>query len=279
MPNAPESALATTLVARDVTFSYGKTEILKRVSAAIAPGQLTALVGPNGSGKSTLLAALARFVSPSSGLVELGGRPISGQPTKAVARTLAILPQSPPVPEGITVFELVSRGRYPHSGLLGLWSDADLAAIDKAMAMTGVQAFADRAVSALSGGQRQRCWIAMALTQETPILLLDEPTSALDLRYQLEILDLLRELSRKHGRTIVIALHDLNLAAAHADEMIFFRDGLVYGAGATRDVCTAPVIEAVFDIAVDVLDDPRTGRPVFVPRLPDGAAVGGGQNG
>jgi iron complex transport system ATP-binding protein len=265
-PHRPDAA--ATLTAVEVTFSYGKTEILKRVSAGIAPGQLTALVGPNGSGKSTLLAALARFLSPSSGVVELDGRPISSQPTKAVARRLAILPQSPPMPEGITVFELVSRGRYPHSGLLGLWNDADLAAIDKAMEMTGVRDFAERSVSGLSGGQRQRCWIAMALAQETPILLLDEPTSALDLRYQLEILALLQDLSRSHGRTIVIALHDLNLAAAHADQMIFFRQGIVHGAGATRDVCTAGAIEAVFDVAVDVLTDPRTGRPVFVPRLP-----------
>lgn len=257
-----------TLSARNVTFSYGRTEILKRVSAVISPGRLTALVGPNGSGKSTLLAALARFLTPSGGWVELDGRPILAQNSKAVARKLAILPQSPPMPEGITVFELVSRGRYPHSGPLGLWSEADLAAIDKAMVLTGVKAFADRPVSGLSGGQRQRCWVAMALAQETPILLLDEPTSALDLRYQLEILALLRDLSRRHGRTIVIALHDLNLAVAHADEMIFFREGVVHGAGATGDVCTASVIEAVFDIAVDVLADPRTGRPVFVPRLP-----------
>lgn len=261
--------LPVTLSARDVTFSYGKTEILKRVSAAISPGKLTALVGPNGSGKSTLLAALARFLSPSSGSVELDGRPILSQPTKAVARRLAILPQSPPLPEGITVFELVSRGRYPHSGLLGLWSAADLAAIDTAMGMTGVRDFADRPVSGLSGGQRQRCWIAMALAQETPVLLLDEPTSALDLRYQLEILVLLKTLSAQHGRTIVVALHDLNLAASHADHMIFFREGVVHGAGATRDVCTATMIEAVFDVAIDVLVDPASGRQVFVPKLPD----------
>lgn len=257
------------LSARDVAFSYGRTEILKQVSAAISPGRLTALVGPNGSGKSTLLAALARFLTPSGGVVELDGQPILSQPSKAVARKLAILPQSPSIPEGITVFELVSRGRFPHSGLFGLWSAADLSAIDAAMAMTGVMDFAGRPVSGLSGGQRQRAWIAMALAQETPVLMLDEPTSALDLRYQLEILALLRDLCRRHGRTVVIALHDLNLAAAHADEMIFFLQGKVYGAGATEDVCTAAVIEAVFDIAVDVLCDPRTARPVFVPRLPD----------
>jgi iron complex transport system ATP-binding protein len=276
-PQSGSQGRRVSLAARDVTFAYGKAEILKQVSAAISPGRLTALVGPNGSGKSTLLAALARFITPSGGVVELDGEPILSQASRAVARKLAILPQSPPMPEGITVFELVSRGRFPHSGLLGLWCEADLVAIDGAMAMTGVKDFADRPVSGLSGGQRQRAWIAMALAQETPILLLDEPTSALDLRYQLEILALLRDLCRHHGRTVVIALHDLNLAAAHADEMIFFRQGKVHGAGATADICTAAVIEAVFDIAVDVLNDPRTGRPVFVPRLPSemGAGEGG----
>jgi len=276
MPHLHELASSVTLTARELTFSYGKSEILKRVSAAIVPGQLTALVGPNGSGKSTLLAALARFISPSSGSVELDGRPIHSLVTKAVARRLAILPQSPPMPEGITVFELVSRGRYPHTGVFGLWSAVDLAAIDNAMGMTGVSDFADRPVSGLSGGQRQRCWIAMALAQETPILLLDEPTSALDLRYQLEILALLQDLSSRHGRTVVIALHDLNLAAAHADQMIFFSQGIVHAAGATVDVCTAAAIEAVFDVAVDVLADPRSGRPVFLPRLPAEASRGGG---
>ncbi len=270
-------APAARLSARDVSFSYGKTEILKQVSAAISPGRLTALVGPNGSGKSTLLAALARFLSPSGGQVELDGEPILQQPSKAVARKLAILPQSPPVPEGITVFELVSRGRFPHGGLLGLWSASDLSVIDAAMDMTGVREFAGRPVSGLSGGQRQRAWIAMALAQETPILLLDEPTSALDLRYQLEILALLQGLCRHHGRTVVIALHDLNMAAAHADEMIFFRDGTVHGAGVTEEICTAAMIGAVFDVAVDVLFEPRTGKPVFVPRLAgvDARAVDG----
>lgn len=267
--SVPDTAHQVRLHARDLTFSYGSREVLRGVSAAIAPGQLTALVGPNGSGKSTLLSALARFLKPASGSVDLNGRSIYDQPTKAVARQLAILPQSPPVPEAITVFELVSRGRYPHTGLFGVWSKADLAAIEEAMAMTGVEDFANRPVNALSGGQRQRCWIAMALAQQTGILLLDEPTSALDLRYQLEILALLQGLARDHGRTVVIALHDLNLAAAHADQMIFFRDGIVHGSGPTKEICTAAVLERVFDVSVDVLSDPRTGRPVFVPRLPD----------
>jgi iron complex transport system ATP-binding protein len=252
-----------------VEFGYGESQVLRKVSAGIVPEQVTALVGPNGSGKSTLLAALARFLTPSSGCVELDGQPINAQPTKLVARQLAILPQSPPIPEGTTVFELVSRGRYPHLGVLGRWGESDLAAINDAMEMTGVHAFAERPVHSLSGGQRQRCWIAMALAQQTPILLLDEPTSALDLRYQLEILTLLQQLSRLRKRTVVVALHDLNLAAAYADQMIFFRNGAVHGAGATRDICTPELISQVFDVAVDVLTDARTGRPVFVPRLPE----------
>jgi iron complex transport system ATP-binding protein len=255
------------LAAIGVDFAYSGTPVLQAVSAAIAPRQLTALVGPNGSGKSTLLLALARFLKPTSGTVELDGQPIGRQHSKSVARRLSILPQNPPLPEKMTVFELVSRGRHPHRGLLGLWSEADLAIVERAMTLTGVSDFANRPLTQLSGGQRQRCWIAMALAQETPIMLLDEPTSALDLRYQLEILDLLKGLCRQHHRTIVVAMHDLNLAAAHADQMIFFREGRVYGSGPTEAICTREIIENVFDIHVDILKNPADERPVFVPSL------------
>ena len=250
----------------DVEFAYGDSAVLKKVSVEIVPHALTALVGPNGSGKSTLLSALARFLRVTGGAVELDGEAIDRQPTKAVARKLAILPQNPPLPEAITAFELVSRGRYPHIGFFGAWSEADVSAVDTAMQMTGVAEFADRPVAGLSGGQRQRCWIAMALAQQTPIILLDEPTSFLDLRYQLEILRLLQALARDHGRTVVIALHDLNLAAAHADQMIFFKDGRVQGAGATNDVCTAKLIRSVFEVDVIAMPHPQSGRPVFIPQ-------------
>lgn len=266
------SAFATkqthpSLDAVGVDFAYGSVPVLRNVSASIAAGQLTALVGPNGSGKSTFLAALARFLVPKAGVVNLNGQPIRSQSSKMVARKLAILPQNPPIPEAMTVFELVSRGRHPHLGVFGLWSGHDLAVVQEAMALTGVADFANRPINGLSGGQRQRCWIAMALAQETPILLLDEPTSALDLRYQLEILDLLKHLCERHRRTIVIAMHDLNLAAAFADRMIFFRQGTVFGTGPTSEVCTAEIIEAVFDVEVTLLRDPQDDRPVIVPRL------------
>jgi len=262
-----EKPTPLSLAARDVEFSYDGNPILKKVTASIVPGQLTALVGPNGSGKSTLLSALARFLKLPGGRVELNGEDIQRKPTREVARQLAILPQSPPLPEGLTVFDLVSRGRYPHVGVLGLWGDDDLKIIQDSMALTGVLDFADRQLSGLSGGQRQRCWIAMALAQQTPILLLDEPTSALDLRYQLEILGLLKDLTRHHGRTVVVALHDLNMAAAFADQMIFFRSGAIQGAGPTHEVCTPALIENVFEVAVDLLSHPQTGQPVFVPRF------------
>lgn len=256
---------AARLRAIDVEFAYSGAAVLRRVSAEIAPGQVTALVGPNGSGKSTLLSALARLLRPSGGVVELDGRAIQSRPTREVARSLAILPQSVAPPENITVFDLVGRGRYPHLGPLGRWSDADLVLVEQAMRLTGVAELANRPVDALSGGQRQRAWIAMALAQGTGIILLDEPTSALDLRYQLEVLDLLRRISREHGRTIVVALHDLNLAASHADQMIFFRDGRIRGAGPTAEICTAALIEEVFGVRVIALRHPRGGHPVFVP--------------
>lgn len=264
-----DERLHPSLEATDLEFAYDDTPVLRKVSAAIVPRQFTALVGPNGSGKSTLLAALARFLKPSAGLVRLEQQPIGRMPTKAVARRLALLPQNPPLPDGMTVFELVARGRYPHLGFLGLWSERDLEAVHEAIALTGMRDFAERQVSALSGGQRQRCWVAMALAQETPILLLDEPTSALDLRYQLEVLDLLRRLTTHHDRTVVVAMHDLNLAASHADQMIFFRDGVIHGAGPTETVCSGSVIEAVFGVKVTTLINPATGRPVFVPELAD----------
>lgn len=254
------------LKARDVEFAYLGTPVLRGVSAQIVTGSLTALVGPNGSGKSTLLSTLARFLAPSAGAVTLDGRAIGALPTKAVARELAILPQSPPLPENITVFELVSRGRYPHLGFMGLLGTRDIELVEAAMAMTGVRELAARPVDGLSGGQRQRAWIAMALAQETPIILLDEPTSALDLRFQLEILELLRTLTRQHGRTVVAALHDLNLAAAHADQIIFFRDGAIRAAGPTREVCTPQTIEAVFGVTMLSMPHPETGRPFFMPR-------------
>ena len=254
------------LSAVDATFGYAALPVLDALTLTIAPGKLTALVGPNGSGKSTLFSLLARLHAPSDGTVLLDGASIQALPTKAVARRLAILPQSPIVPEAVTVFDLVSRGRYPHQTLLRRWTEADTLAVERAMTMTNTVQYADRPVESLSGGQRQRCWIAMALAQETDIILLDEPTSALDLHFQLEILDLLHTLTREHGRTIVIVLHDLNLAASHADYMVFLKHGQVIADGTAAQVCTAETIEAVFGVPVHILAHPETGRPVFAPK-------------
>ncbi|MGV3491343.1 MAG: ABC transporter ATP-binding protein [Devosia sp.] len=269
---APPSALATPSVgspglsARNVGYGYSGVPVLHELSLTIQPGQLTALVGPNGSGKSTLLSLLARLAVPTSGEIRLGDDIISSLPTKQVARHVALLPQTPIVPEAVTVFDLVSRGRFPHQTMLRRWTEADTSAVETAMAMTNTLEFASRPVNALSGGQRQRCWIAMALAQDTGIILLDEPTSALDLHYQLEILDLLHSLTREHGRTIVIVLHDLNLAASHADHMVFLKDGRIVADGATAEVCSASNVEAVFGVPVHVLTHPETGRPIFAPR-------------
>jgi len=257
--------VAPRLQALDISFAYGATPILKGVSLSIVPGALTALVGPNGSGQSTLLGALARLLRPAAGEVLLDGKAIARQPTRDVARRLGVLPQNPPLPEAITGFELVSRGRFPHRGAFGALGEADLRAVEDAMRATGTLELAGRPVDALSGGQRQRCWIAMVLAQETPIILLDEPTAFLDLRYQVEVLDLLRRLTTEHGRTIVVALHELNLAASHADQMVFFKDGAVLGAGPAESTCTPALIEAVFGLKVLALRHPQTGRPVFVP--------------
>src|SRR5476649_81530 len=208
---------------------YGHRIIVDNVSLTIVPERMTVLAGANGSGKSTLLGAIARLLPPLGGSVLLDGAQIHRLSTKAVARRLAILPQNPAIPAGLTVFDLVSRGRYPHQRLLRQWSEADRRAVENAMTLTGTLAFARREVDSLSGGQRQRCWIAMALAQETDIILLDEPTSFLDLRYQIEILELLSDLTRYHQRTVVVVLHDLNLALNYGDSVVFMKQGKICG--------------------------------------------------
>ena len=262
---APCRGPAPALSADDASFAYGAEEVLRRVRLAVAPHCFTALVGPNGSGKSTLLGLLGRLLRPSGGAVRLDGAAIGRLPTKELARRLGILPQNPQPAERMTVFDLVSRGRYPHQGLFGSWTEADFQAVETAMALTGTAQLAERPVDALSGGQRQRCWIAMALAQETSVILLDEPTAFLDLRYQLEILRLLRMLTDEADRTVVAAVHDLNLAAAHADRMIFMKDGQIAAEGPVDEVCTPALIRSVFGIAVHRIAHPDTGRPVFLP--------------
>lgn len=244
---------------------YGHRLVVDGVSFTVAAGRMTALIGPNGSGKSTLLATMARLLRPKGGTVLLDGHPVHGQPTRALARELGILPQSPLVPEGLTAYELVSRGRHPHQGFLCQWSDADEAAVEEAMRLTGTRDFAGMPVAALSGGQRQRCWIAMAMAQETSVILLDEPTTFLDLRYQVEVLDLLARLARDHGRAVVVVLHDLNMALAYADTVLCLKDGRIRAVAGEGQSLAAADIADIFGVEVEALIHPRTGKPVFVP--------------
>ncbi|MFG1226328.1 ABC transporter ATP-binding protein [Xanthobacter wiegelii] len=261
---------AVRLRVADLKAGYGQRLVVDGVSFTVAAGRMTALIGPNGSGKSTLLATMARLLQPMGGTVLLDGSAVHGRPTRALARELGILPQSPLVPEGLTAYELVSRGRHPHQGFLSQWSDKDAAAVETAMGLTGTSDFAGTPVAALSGGQRQRCWIAMAMAQETSVILLDEPTTFLDLRYQVEVLDLLARLAHAHGRTVVVVLHDLNMAVAYADTVLCLKDGRIRAvAGEGRSLSAADVAD-IFGLEVEAVPHPRTGKPVFVPLGPSG---------
>lgn len=244
---------------------YGRRVVVDDVSFSVRAGRMTALIGPNGSGKSTLLSAMARLLKPLGGSVRLDGRSVHEMPTKALARALGILPQSPLVPEGLTAYDLVSRGRYPHQGLLQQWSPADEAAVEAAMRLTDTLDFARLPVDSLSGGQRQRCWIAMAMAQETRVILLDEPTTFLDLRYQVEVLNLLRDVARIHGRTVVVVLHDLNQALAFADTVVCLKQGGIRAVVEGGVGLDPALIHDVFGVEVLALRHPQSGRPVFVP--------------
>ena len=247
-----------------LTLTYDERVVARDLTAEIPDGSFTVVVGPNACGKSTLLKALARLLKPRAGTVLLDGRAISSYPTKEVARRLGMLPQSPVVPGGIVVEELVSRGRFAHQRLLRQWSPEDEAAVTEAMRLTEVTDLADRFVDELSGGQRQRVWLAMALAQQTSILLLDEPTTFLDLSHQFEVLDLCAEL-HEEGRTIVAVLHDLNQACRYATDLIVMRDGAVVAQGPPADVMTAELVETVFAMPCKIIDDPETGTPMVVP--------------
>lgn len=259
------------LSARRLSAGYGAGRILHEIDLEIAPGRITAIVGANACGKSTLLRSLARLLPPQTGQVSLDGAPLQTMPTKALARRLGFLPQNPIAPEGISVLELVSRGRHPHHGLFARWTKADDIAVAQALEVTGTEGLAERDLTALSGGQRQRVWIAMALAQETEILLLDEPTSFLDVSHQIEVLELLTELNRRRGTTIVMVLHELNLAARYADWMIGVKSGRILAQGPPEQVLTQDHIREIFALESLVMQDPVTGRPMMVPR---GTAAG-----
>lgn len=245
---------------------YGRITVVDGVDVEIPAGRISVIVGANACGKSTLLKTLSRLVPVHGGAVVLDGRPIGEVPTKELARTLGLLPQQPVAPEGIAVSDLVGRGRHPHQRLFRSWTAEDDRAVTEALRATGVLELADRPVDELSGGQRQRVWIAMALAQETDILLLDEPTTFLDVSHQIEVLDLLTDLNARRGTTIVMVLHDINLAARYADHLFAMRAGRVVAAGAPREVVTSALVREVFDLDAVVIDDPVSGTPLVLPR-------------
>lgn len=256
---------AHSLVAEKLTAGYGESVILDNLDLTIRPQKITAIVGANGCGKSTLLRTMSRLLSPSRGQVLLDGKSVHRRPTRELARTLGLLPQSPIAPEGITVADLVSRGRHPHHGMMSRWSKADDTAIATALEATRTAELADRAVDELSGGQRQRVWIAMALAQETDLLLLDEPTTFLDVSHQIDVLDLLTDLNRARGITIVMVLHDLNLAARYADDLVAMAGGRLHAHGSPEAVLTEANIQTVFGLRSRVIPDPISGRPMMLP--------------
>lgn len=244
---------------------YDDRTIVQELDFVVSNGALTILVGANGCGKSTLIKAMARVLTPQGGQVLLDGKDIHRSPTREVARKLGLLPQGPVAPEGLTVRELVGQGRFPHQSLLRQWTSADEAAVNGAMAIAQVIDFADRPVDTLSGGQRQRCWIAMALAQETDLILLDEPTTFLDLKVQVDVMNLLADLAHKTGRTLVVVLHELSLAAAYADVLVMMKQGRIVCSGAPEAIFTSENLRKVFGLEANVLRDPASGRLFCMP--------------
>ena len=264
---------AAHLTGSGLEVGYEHRTVIASLDVAIPDRSFTVIIGPNGCGKSTLLRTLARLLSPTKGGVALDGRAISEIPTKELARTIGLLPQSPLAPEGITVADLVSRGRHPYQGLLKRWSTEDERAVAGALESTHMAEFAERCVDELSGGQRQRAWIAMALAQETPLLLLDEPTTYLDIAHQLDVLNLCARLQQE-GRTLVAVLHDLNLALRYATHVIAMKDGAIIAEGSPERVGTAQTIKDVFAIDAQIIPDPQTGKPLVVPATSESVQQG-----
>ncbi len=253
------------LHAKDLTLQYDQRRVVEGLTTEIPEGKVTMIVGANACGKSTLLRGLSRLLKPSGGTITLDGKDIHSFPAKELARTLGLLPQHPTAPDGITVRDLVGRGRYPHQGFFRSWSDADEVAVNHALETTETLELAARNVDELSGGQRQRVWIAMALAQETGVLLLDEPTTYLDLAHQVEVLDLITDLNRSRGTTVAIVLHDLNLAARYADHVIAMKGGRIVAEGSSAAVVTEDLVRDVFGLESRVVKDPISGTPLIVP--------------
>jgi iron complex transport system ATP-binding protein len=263
----PSSTSASSLRTEALRLAYRPDRVVvPGLDLELPHGAVTAVIGANGSGKSTILRALARLLRPASGHVLLDGHDVHHMRTREVARRLGLLPQSPLAPEGLTVRDLVRRGRTPHTTLLRQWSEKDEAALTAALDATELADLADEAVDTLSGGQRQRAWLALVIAQGTPWLLLDEPTTFLDIAHQLDVLDLVRGLCDDSGTTVVMVLHDLAMAARYADHLVAMRDGKVVAEGTPAEVVTPEVIEDVFGVSAHVITDPETGTPVVIPR-------------
>ncbi|MET7924852.1 ABC transporter ATP-binding protein [Streptomyces sp. NPDC058293] len=258
----------TRLSTSALTLAYEDRTVVHDLDLAVPDGRVTVIVGPNACGKSTTLRALGRLLKPRSGSVLLDGEALTRLPTKKIAQQIGLLPQTPVAPEAITVADLVARGRQPHQRWWQQWSDADERAVTEAMERTDVAALADRSVDELSGGQRQRVWIAMALAQETELLLLDEPTTYLDIAHQVEVLDLVRQLNHDKDRTVVLVLHDLNQAARYADHLVAMKSGRIVAEGPPAEVVTADLVREVFGLDCVVVPDPVTGSPLIVPGAP-----------
>lgn len=252
------------LAAQNLQVNYGTTQIITDLNIAIPTGELSVIVGPNACGKSTLLRALAR-VLPAQGTVLLEGVNIRHLGAKEIARRMGLLPQSPTAPEGIVVYDLISRGRYPHQGILGRWTKQDEDAVERAMIRARVSNLRDKRLNELSGGQRQRVWLAMILAQDTPIVLLDEPTTYLDITHQVEVLNLAREL-QEQGITVVMVLHELTLAFRYATNLVVMKNGTIIAQGSVQDVVTEQLLRDVYELDCRIVDDPETHRPIVVPR-------------
>ncbi|WP_296605391.1 ABC transporter ATP-binding protein [Nocardioides sp.] len=265
VPQRREGAGATSLAARDVHLAYDQRRVVHGVDLDVPMGRVSVIVGANGCGKSTLLRGLGRILRPVDGAVELDGRDLHGLRPRDVAAVLGLLPQQPVAPEGITVADLVGRGRHPHQGAFRRWSAADTDAVARALALTDTEDLASRRVEELSGGQRQRVWVAMMLAQDPSILLLDEPTTYLDIAHQVDLLDLLAELNERRGTTVVMVLHDLNLAARYAHHLVVMAEGRVVREGAPEAVLDADCVRAAFGLDARVIADPVTGCPLVVP--------------
>lgn len=253
------------LSTKSLSLAYDGAPIIRNLDLAIPSGQITTLVGPNGCGKSTLLKGLARLLKPRAGAVYLDGKTLLKLSTKAVAKQLGILPQGPVAPEGLTVRDLVAQGRFPYQNWVQQWSKEDERLVESALATTSMTDLAGRSLDTLSGGQRQRAWLAMALAQDTEILLLDEPTTFLDLAHQVELLDLLYELNQTQGRTIVMVLHDLNQACRYADYLVAVRSGSVFAQGKPIQVMTEAMVREVFGLECRIVPDPVSGTPMCIP--------------